>query len=883
MTAFYVYIIQKFTTMEQNLIEEKKKSTSLRFFLKFLLWIFIGFIALVTTAIALVFIYEDDVKSAMVGELNKNLNAEIKIDPKNIDLTIIRTFPNAAVDFKDVMCYEALKIEKRDTLFTAGRISLQFNILDLFNKKYNIKQIDLKDADLRLKVDKKGNENYIIWKTNEQDTSSAAVKFELEKINLDNIHFAYKNKQNKTKLNLTIKAAECAGKFNDTNYTLISAGNIYATTIFVKDKSYIQNKNIKYDFDIDVNNTIYTIKEASVHINEVLLSTKGTFKEKDSLLYADISFKGEGLDIKNTLSLLPEDQQKRINDYKSEGEFYVSGILKGALNGKETPEIKADFGVKNASIIYKPNDVKLSNVNLVGSYNQMDGEEELKLSSIKAMLNNNSLEGEYRMINFSDPYIDLNFKLDADLAAVNSFYPIDTITKLEGKLKLDAIIKGKLNELQNDFSGAANYSKGIAQVSNLQIQFKNDKNIWLLPQGKFELSGRDVKADSLKVKLGSSDAELSGELINFVPWILKKDEKLAINASSKSNFISLDEIMYSENNAGSSNFELPKSLSFQLNTLIKKLKLGKFEAGDVAGKINLKDQKIYSENLSFEGMDGDIALSGILDASNENILIKGSAKLVNIDVKRMMYEMNNFSQDEILDKHIKGRGTFAFDFSTQWDKKLNCDEKSILAHCDMTIEQGELINYKPLESLAKYVELKELQHIKFNTLQSHLEIKDRVISISKTSIKNSAMNVDFYGTHTFDNIIDYHIKLLLSEVLAKKPGKNKQLDEELALVENDAENNRCVYLSMTGSIDNPKISYDRKAMKEKIKEDIKNEKQNLKNILKEEFGLFKKDTTLKNSNTIKKSDQQFIIDNGNKKEPPKKLEPKKKPEEDEDF
>jgi hypothetical protein len=156
-------------------------------------------------------------------------------------------------------------------------------------------------------------------------------------------------------------------------------------------------------------------------------------------------------------------------------------------------------------------------------------------------------------------------------------------------------------------------------------------------------------------------------------------------------------------------------------------------------------------------------------------LIKGSAKLVNIDVKRMMYEMNNFSQEEILDKHIKGRGTFTFDFSTQWDKKLNCDEKSILAHCDMTIEQGELINYKPLESLAKYVELKELQHIKFNTLQSHLEIKDRVISISKTSIKNSAMNVDFYGTHTFDNIIDYHIKLLLSEVLAKKTRKKQTI------------------------------------------------------------------------------------------------------------
>jgi len=136
------------------------------------------------------------------------------------------------------------------------RISLQFNILDLFNKKYNIKQIDVKDADLRLKVDKKGNENYIIWKTNEQDTSSTVVKFSLEKINLNSIHFNYKNKQNKTKLNIIIKDAICAGKFNDANYALVSAGNMYATTVFIKDKSYLQNKNIKYDFDIDFNDFI---------------------------------------------------------------------------------------------------------------------------------------------------------------------------------------------------------------------------------------------------------------------------------------------------------------------------------------------------------------------------------------------------------------------------------------------------------------------------------------------------------------------------------------------------------------------------------------------------------------------------------------------------
>ncbi|MBK7818484.1 MAG: hypothetical protein IPJ60_13805 [Sphingobacteriaceae bacterium] len=64
-------------------------------------------------------------------------------------------------------------------------------------------------------------------------------------------------------------------------------------------------------------------------------------------------------------------------------------------------------------------------------------------------------------------------------------------------------------------------------------------------------------------------------------------------------------------------------------------------------------------------------------------------------------------------------------------------------------------------------------------------------------------------------------------------------------------------------------------MKQKIKEDIKNEKQNLKAILKEEFGMFKKDSIKVKTNP--KSDQQFKLE-----DPKKKKDPEKE-EEDDDF
>jgi len=195
-----------------------------------------------------------------------------------------------------------------------------------------------------------------------------------------------------------------------------------------------------------------------------------------------------------------------------------------------------------------------------------------------------------------------------------------------------------------------------------------------------------------------------------------------------------------------------------------------------------------------------------------------------------------------------------------------------------------LVDFKPLESLSKYVEVTELRDIKFSSLQSSFDIKNQIITIPRTSIKNSALNIEFWGKHTFKNEIDYHIKLLLSELLASKKRANKQLDEELEFTENDPENRRSVYLLMTGTVENTSIKYDRKGLKQKIGEDIKAEKQTLKQILKEEFGLFKKDSTLI-KNEAKKGDQKFKIEVGEEKDKkkPNNLQPKKKEEDDEDF
>ncbi|MGZ3885040.1 MAG: hypothetical protein ACXVPD_12845, partial [Bacteroidia bacterium] len=392
----------------------------------------------------------------------------------------------------------------------------------------------------------------------------------------------------------------------------------------------------------------------------------------------------------------------------------------------------------------------------------------------------------------------------------------------------------------------------------------------------------NVSVNDFNILIGTSDLQLTGSLPEFLNYLFDSKKPFTINADLQSKNLALEDLLFSSGGGASQQVNIPANLDFNIRAAIGKLSFSKFEATNVKGAVAVQDQKIVVKEFALSTMDGEAALNAYADASGENIRITATASLKNINISKLFYQCNNFGQNTLNDKHLKGFATADIEFSGNWSKELKADLKSIAATSNVLIERGELMNFKPLESLSKYVEVQELRDIKFSSLQSVIDIKDQVITIPKTSIKNSALNIELWGRHTFSNEIEYHFQLLLSELLMRKKRANKGLDEELDLVENDPENRRSVFISMTGTVDNPVIRYDKKGLRQKIGSDIKAEKQNLKQLLKEEFGLFKKDSTLKKTEELK-ADQKFKIEFGDKPVQPKKdLQPRKQ-EEDDDF
>ncbi|MFA4852702.1 MAG: AsmA-like C-terminal region-containing protein, partial [Bacteroidales bacterium] len=287
---------------------------------------------------------------------------------------------------------------------------------------------------------------------------------------------------------------------------------------------------------------------------------------------------------------------------------------------------------------------------------------------------------------------------------------------------------------------------------------------------------------------------------------------------------------------------------------IGKLDFKKFNATGISGKVRMKNKQLLINPLTFSSMDGETEGLVMIDGSQkEKLLISCDAKIKNVNITKLFYEFGNFGQNSMKDENLKGIVTSDVQFAGVWSNDLKPDQDKIYAKADIKIEEGELLNYAPMKGLSKFLKISDLSDVKFTTLHNQIEIKNRTIHIPAMEIKSSAIDIVASGEHTFDNEINYRLRILLSELLAQKAKKAKKENEEFGVVEDDGLGKTTLYILVTGTVDNPIYKYDAKGIKAKIAVNFIKEKQTLKTILNEEFGWFKKDSTVVNKTNEQKN------------------------------
>jgi len=384
----------------------KNKPSWAKKLLKGLFWSLGIVLVLLLIPVILVFVYEKEIKSAIIDEINGHLKTKVYINPENIDLTILRTFPKAALVFKDVTIMGALEEVKNDTLLHAETIFLLFNAKDIWNKKYEIQQIKVRGSALKLLVASNGRTNYDVWQktTDTIKVSGKATSFKLEEVSFNDFTFAYKNLQSKIKCAANFEEAAFSGNFSDKEYLLDVNAKGYLNYIKSNKKTYLKNKNLTAEVSAQVKNKTYTLTNAEIGLNKLFFTAAGWITDKEEETPAEISFKGKNIDVQSVLSMLPEKFHESIKDYESEGIFYSDISMKGNLQDYNTLDINSSFGTKKASVTYVPTKTTLTDVSFSGKFiKEKFSPEKLSLQNIKAHQNQNFVAGNFELINCASP------------------------------------------------------------------------------------------------------------------------------------------------------------------------------------------------------------------------------------------------------------------------------------------------------------------------------------------------------------------------------------------------------------------------------------------------------------------------------------------------
>lgn len=828
------------------------------------------------------YFYNDKVTNYIVKELNKKINVEINVD--KVNFSVLRKFPNASIEFVNIIAKPAIEFQKSDfkdsfsdTLISAKQLYLMFNIWDIFNDNYSIKTIELSQGTSNILFDNYGNENYIFWKT---DSESSASNFNLS---LNNIHIKdftirIKNNINKFEFTSNINDLIVSGEFSNKEFNLSNKGTAYVNNLIIDDINYLKNQNINVDLVLDVKGDNYSIKKGKLGISDLQLVSNGDFYlgNKSSI---NMTIEGAELNLNSFLSIIPENLKLKFENYYSTGELYFKSEIKGEISGRNIPHIEANFGITNGIIEQNNSNLVLSDVNFTGRYtngaNSSISTTLFKVSDFSCNLGRSTITANYLIEDFNNPNIQFTTYANLDLEEFNEFFPIDTISQINGNLDLQINFSGNINDIanisSNDFRNADLQGKLVFDSTN--IAFINSSVFYNNIFSSLSFSNNIVNVDSLNFNINNNDFRINGKFKNLINYILFDDEQTYIVGKLKSNNIDFNELilLFSETENTESQEIFPENIEIRLNSEIKHFEYEKFIADNVKAIIFYKNNNLDIINFALESMQGSISgKARLLKKDVQTIGLKTILSLKNVDITKLFNSFNNFGQDYITQKHLNGSITADLDFYSDFDNKFNIDENKINVESNLSIKNGELNNFEPAKELAKFIELSELENIKFSDLRNEIVIKDRKILIPDMKIESSAFDVDLSGEHSFDNDIDYHLKVLLSDVLSKKAKKKKAQNKEFGVEEDDGLGRTSLFIAIKGTVDDYKVSYDSKKVKEHIKESLVKEKQTIKNILNEEFGWFKKDTTIKNNHTkeieksnnpnnVKTENDEFII------------------------
>lgn len=798
-------------------------------FKRILFYFVLAIVTLVVALLASVYVLKDRIINQFIREANKSLNTPVTI--RKVDVSALSDFPSLAIVFHDV--YVEDSHPGKDTLLAAKQISFRLNPIEVWRGNYDVQGLRIEESVTRLRINAAGKSNYNIMKEASGDTST--ISFDLRNVKLIDTEVSYDDKSAKQRHLFVSDGLDASIGITGDLYQIHAEGDVTTKVVGVGSQKFLVHKTFDAvaDIDYDDESKVVTIKPSTLDLQRSTFDVTGTYKFKEKNLI-DLQAQGKNTDIQTVLRLLPEDFSKQFKEYQSDGDVYFTFTVKGEISEKKDPLFSITFGCTDATVFHPSYNSRITKANLEGSFatpsfSSLAGAR-LFLKNMKGELNGLPFEADFGLINFDNPVIDLGFKGNVDAKSIMSFYPIPGVNEMSGMVKADVSFSGEVGLLKKRATAQQVRAEGTLDLSDIHLSLGKRPVIVDRLNGALQFNNNDLALSNCSGTIGNSDFILNGLFKNSVTFLLFENQPIGIEADLQSKHLDLDElfsIAFGNQSSGEYEFSISPNLHLNFNCSVGSLHYRRFKPRRVAGNLLIKNQMAVSRKLSFDAMGGSLTMDGIVDAKNPKAIdVVSGFKLNGVHIDSLFYVFENFKQDFIEDKHLKGLATAEINTEMNLNERLNLFPETLVADISAVIKQGELNNFEPLKSLNRYLDDEGLAKLRFADLKNDIHIENKIIMVPQMEISSNVTTIKLSGTHNFDGHIDYRVAAPLRNKKKIDP------DEAFGAIEDDGGGKAKIFLKITGTTDDYDVSYDKQALKKSISAGLKKEVQELREAIK---------------------------------------------------
>jgi hypothetical protein len=782
---------------------------------------------------------ERRIKPVLLKEINRQLTVRVDVD--KIDLSIWRSFPQANLRFSGVK----IPSLPGDTMpfVNAKNVSLRFSILDLLRKNYTIRYIEIRNGQLSLLYPAQGKANYLILKEGEEE--GEALEFALRRVLIRDVDVVYRDVPNNIRVDFSCRRTTFKGDFFRDSYKLKAWGDVVVNGITTGTDRFFSGQDAELDLVMEIDNTSgqYTISRGLLEVEGLPLSVDGVIETARGKQSLDLNIAGKGLRMVHLLDLLPESYNFIREEYAPSGNINLNGKVAGSYAGGHSPAVEIRVGVADASITHKASGVQLAPLSFDGTYRFSSSENNISINNLKATLGDGQFSGSFSIHLFDHPLVKIEMFADVPVNELLEFFPVDEVAEGVGRIRL--ALKGETAvSMTESFSTArflSSKTNGELELSGITLTLRNSNGRLSGINGKLLFDNNDVKIGDLRITINNSPFIIKGYGRNLFPYLMLKDQKLELQGHISSESVDLKDLLFlSAGTAGTSGqggaVVLPSGITGGVTLSFKQLRYDTFTPEDVTGRLRIEPGRVFAEQVKMRAFNGELhgglMLNQLKDGSFSMDVAMNTS---NADIAMMFRQFRNFGQDDLQDKHLKGQVTSRLRMQSRLTPKLQFSLPSLEAVGELVVEKGELIDYEPVKALARYTRIDDLSRIRFNTLRNEIRIANEKVIIPEMMIRSDAVDLSVSGEHSFTGEITYHISMLLSEILSGKARRNPNPDLQ---AETDARGRLTLYLVVDGTADNPRVRYDRRSQREKIRQEMKQEKEEIRGLIQKEFGTF---------------------------------------------